>query len=93
MMVGRLTLMFMSHPDVDQGAQHVAGGLDHLGGGAGMQLGHLEIDQFIRHLYLITRRGVEAGDLAGRLTGQLLGPLESCTPVVMARSIRIGTLL
>ncbi|MNE11047.1 hypothetical protein D3C80_1037880 [compost metagenome] len=42
-----------------------------------MQLGHLEIHQLVRHLYLVTRRGVEAGELAGCLTGQLLGPLES----------------
>ena len=92
-MVGRLTLMFMSHPDIDQGAQHVAGRLDHLGGCPGMQLGHLEIHQFIRQLHLITRWRIETGDLAGRLARQLLGPLEPCTPAVMADSIRIGTLL
>ena len=53
----------------------------------------LEIHQFIRQLHLITRWRIETGDLAGRLAGQLLGPLEPCTPAVMADSIRIGTLL
>ncbi len=41
-----------------------------------MQLGHLEIHQFIRQLHLLTRWRIETGDLAGSLARQLLGPLE-----------------
>lgn len=83
----------MSHPDIDQGAQHVAGGLDHLGGGAGLLLGHLEVDQLLGQLHPLTGGVLRRAIWLEAWPANCSARWNPCTPAVMADSIRIGTLL